>query len=358
MFMRFFVVACCFGVMAQVGHGQDGVADGLDDGGLAEVTSIGQFNGPIALSTTRASSTGWFGWSKAKSKKIRDRMTNEEDDAVRQRFEDKFIEKMTELIEREDLVRKQELKRLEARIAKLKSSLTERGASHERIAKDRYEAFMSGQDSPSHTQAEDDVDDLFSNDHGLFGAEPQFTQLSQSIPATRRVRSEIEKIVKRPDGSHDVSVRYHYVGTKQETRTREMPYTVMVPQKRTRIVNGTEQSYTVLVPETRTRTVNYGLAVPNESSEIKEIHVPKGQDVVQYVTKRGEWKQASDHNSAEFGYAGERLKAEDFDLLGAPASDDSFNNGSNELFDASSSEGSQEHDIFGEAPSSGDDLFE
>ena len=147
MIMRILVVACCVGGMAHSGYGQYSKRRGRADVGQLNAAASRQFNnsafdGVVAIRTSQA---GWFGWSEEKSQEIRDRMSQEEDEAVRERFEAKFVEKMTELIEREDLVRRQELKRLEARIAKLKSSLAEREASHESIARERFEAFMSGE---------------------------------------------------------------------------------------------------------------------------------------------------------------------------------------------------------------------
>lgn len=74
----------------------------------------------------------------------------------------------------------------------------------------------------------------------------------------------------QPDGSSTALVTFF----RYERKTRVQRYTVNVPVKKTRTVNGKEQQYTVMVPEQRSREVEYAVNVP---LKLRSVPIAKGK---------------------------------------------------------------------------------
>jgi len=159
--------------------------------------------------------------------------------AIRDAEDDKERDKLASDLEK--LVQQNfdlELKQLEASMARLKQDIAKRKQDRETIIEKRIATLL----------------------------DPNATILGQPK------RYVVESIKKQDDGSSIAKVRLQ----DPIARTREEIYTVMVPQTRTRVVNGKEQNYTVNVPEQRTRTVNFTVIAPGD--EVFSVKIPKGQN--------------------------------------------------------------------------------
>ena len=209
----------------------------------------------------------------AKLQQLRAAYLNEKDKTKRKAIS-KQIEKQMEVMFQADYKRReQELRQLEERVAKLRAAQDRRKASKDRVIRVRMEqmlldaeglSFPLGRSAATFSQRAAATGRYFTPDDG-----------------SKQGDYQIESDKKQPDGSRLVTILM--VRLQPETRRREVPYTVMVPQTRQRIVNGEEQAYTVTVPETRTRTESYTVMVPTQ--EKLEFRVAKGETIDQAVEK-------------------------------------------------------------------------
>jgi len=200
----------------------------------------------------------------SKVQELKTKIREEDDETQRQKLADELTKEMQKLFDEDFEKRNDEVKKLEGRVAKLRESLDKRKAARDRIIKNRIESVMLEADGlglPGETPVSP-----WANIAGGFAK----SFPNSNIPAKPHSVTTVETY---PDGSRKVQIQY--TETRVEQRDREVPYTVMVPQSRTRMVNGQQQEYMVNVPEQRTRTETYTVAVPVQRE--RELIVEKGQ---------------------------------------------------------------------------------
>ena len=371
-----------------------------------------------------------FDRANAKLQTIREAIQSEEDPAARESAKQDVVQAIMTRMKQEDKERLSEIKRLEGRIAKLKTSMEKREdpRHRSRIAKERYDAFMAGDRAfermsvaPSENQILDElekdarfgeivsqidslkdeverlssslrpesrelqqhqqeiarlekkrqrrVDELrpwiverirsqvpsdwsqaFDGSRGDYGSLAlQAADVSKERNSFRVLGSHVEKIHKRQDGGYDAMVRFNFVVVTKQTRSREVPQTVLVPQTRVRMVDGREQRYTFRVPETRSRTESYVVSVPVGQTELNVVKVPKGEDVMEYLKRYQEkWKPSGFEEADEVKGSGDQRVPRDGLFSEADSGDDASADGASRVLEQDEAGLDDEFDVSGD----------
>lgn len=164
-------------------------------------------------------------------------------DAVDDKARDALAAELEKLVEE---IYDMELKQMKDSLARMQKDITKREAKRDAMIEERIAKLLDPNAAIG----------------GPAGEKPYF----------------IESIKKQKDGSSIAKVRI----TKRTPQTQQQTYTVMIPQTRTRMVNGKEQSYTVKVPEQRTRTVT--VMATSTGEEVHTVTIPKGKNKDRVLT--------------------------------------------------------------------------